>query len=331
MKSNSKALRKMLCGLLVTSSVLSVASPVFASDYSYGDKDGDGKIGKVTLYKTENVQSDNSGDYLLEIKLEEGWTPYADVQVGINDGALCTSKHKGYRPLEGEEYILESVVGATLRDVDNLGTIFRGKVTNPKEGGIVEVPINLCKEHDKGGLVGQAGIDVVVHKDNAKFYARDIIDFTDAKPVSERGNEITKPETPNKEYKEDVRFTIGKSTYTITTKEGKQITKSMQNGEAPFMSNGRTMIPVRYASEALNASVEWNPAVKEVIVKKDNTVVRLPLNSQYAIYSDGSKADMGAKTIQRNGRTYVPVGALGNMLDTPVTWDDVTQTAIFSK
>ena len=91
------------------------------------------------------------------------------------------------------------------------------------------------------------------------------------------------------------------------------------------------MIPVRYASEALDASVEWNPAVKEVIVKKDGVTVRLPLNSQYAIYSDGSKADMGAKTVQRNGRTYVPVGALGRMLDATMSWDDATQTVIFAK
>lgn len=324
----SKSVRKMLCGLLVTSSVLSVASPVFASDYSYGDKDGDGKIGKVTLYKTENVQSDNSGDYLLEIKLEEGWTPYADVQIGLGKGSLCTSMDEGYPLGDGSnERVLKGVVGATLKDDDNLGTVFRGKVTNPKQGGIIEVPINLCQEHGRGGLVGQAWIEVDIKTDKA-HYTIGSVNFDQAKPISERGNEATQP---NQTYKEDVRFTIGKSTYTITTKEGKQITKSMQNGEAPFMSNGRTMIPVRYAGEALDASVEWNPAVKEVIVKKDNTVVRLPLNSQYAIYSDGSKADMGAKTVQRNGRTYVPVGALGNMLDTPVTWDDVTQTAIFSK
>lgn len=326
----SKSVRKMLCGLLVTSSVLSVATPVFASGL-VGDKDGDGKIGKVTLYKTENVQEDNSGDYLLEIKLEEGWTPYADVQVGIDDGALCTSYDKGHTQTDGSnEYILEGVVGATLKDDDNLGTVFRGKLTNPKQGGIIEVPINLCQEHGKGGLVGQSAIDVAVNQ-HTKFYVRGNVDFTDAKPISERGNEITKPETPNKEYKEDVRFTIGKSTYTITTKEGKQITKSMQNGEAPFMSNGRTMIPVRYAGEALNASVEWNPAVKEVIVKKNGVTVRLPLNSQYAIYSDGSKADMGAKTVQKNGRTYVPVGALGRMLDATMSWDDATQTVIFAK
>lgn len=316
----SKSVRKMLCGLLVTSSVLSVATPVFASGLE-GDKDGDGKLGKVTLYKTENVQSDNSGDYLLEIKLEEGWTPYADVQVGINDGALCTSKHKGYRPLEGEEYILEDVVGATLRDVNNGGTRFRGKVTNPKEGGIIEVPINLCKEHDKGGLVGQAGIDVVVHKDNAKFYARDIIDFTDAKPISERGNE---PTQPTKVFKGQVEFKLGVPVYTVAKEDGRVKTKTIQNEEAPFMSNGRVMVPIRYAGEALNANVEWDSKAGEVIVKKGSKVVRLPLNSQYAIYSDGSKADMGAKTIQRNGRTFVPVGALGRLFDASVLWDDYT-------
>ena len=318
----------MLCGLLVTSSVLSVATPVFASGLA-GDKDGDGKIGKVTLYKTENVQEDNSGDYLLEIKLEEGWTPYADVQITVSQGALCTSMDEGY-PLgdDSNERVLKGVVGATLKDDDNLGTVFRGKVTNPKQGGIIEVPINLCKEHNRGELVGQAGMKVTVDKDNAKFYVSGSVKFDQAKPISDRGNE---PTQPNQTYKEDVRFTIGKSTYTITTKEGKQITKSMQNGEAPFMSNGRTMIPVRYAGEALNASVEWNPAVKEVIVKKNGVTVRLPLNSQYAIYSDGSKADMGAKTVQKNGRTYVPVGALGRMLDATMSWDDATQTVIFAK
>ena len=323
----SKSVRKMLCGLLVTSSVLSVATPVFASNIQ-GDKDGDGKIGKVALYKTENVQEDNSGDYLLEIKLEEGWTPYADVQITVSKGSLCTAMDKGYRPLEEKRYVLEGVVGATLEDVDNIGTIFRGKLTNPKDGGIVEVPINLCKEHNRGELVGQAGLKVTIHKDNSKFFTNGSVMFDQAKPISDRGSE---PTQPNQTYKEDVRFTIGKSTYTITTKEGKQITKSMQNGEAPFMSNGRTMIPVRYASEALNASVEWNPAVKEVIVKKDGVTVRLPLNSQYAIYSDGSKADRGAKTVQRNGRTYVPVGALGRMLDATMSWDDATQTVIFAK
>lgn len=327
----SKAVRKMLCNLLVASSLLSVTTPVFASGLA-GDKDGDGKLGKVTLYKTENVQADGSGDYLLEIKLEEGWTPYADVQITVGKGALCTSYDKGHTQTDGSnEYILEGVVGATLEDEDNLGTIFRGKLTNPKEGGIIEVPLNLCKEHNRGELVGKASLEVAVHKDNAKFYTHGNVKFDQAKPISERGNEPTQPETPNKEYKEDVRFTIGKNSYTITTKEGKQITKSMQSGEAPFMSNGRTLIPVRYAGEALDANVEWNPAVKEVIVKKDGVTVRLPLNSQYAIYSDGSKADMGAKTIQRNGRTYVPVGALGRMLDATMSWDDTTQTVIFAK
>lgn len=239
------------------------------------------------------------------------------------------SYDKGHTQTDGSnEYILEGVVGATLRDENNGGTRFRGKVTNPKEGGIIEVPLNLCKEHNRGELVGQAGLKVTIHKDNSKFFANGSVKFDQAKPISDRGNE---PTQPNQTYKEDVRFTIGKSTYTITTKEGKQITKSMQNGEAPFMSNGRTMIPVRYAGEALNASVEWNPAVKEVIVKKNGVTVRLPLNSQYAIYSDGSKADMGAKTVQKNGRTYVPVGALGRMLDATMSWDDATQTVIFAK
>lgn len=316
MKSN---LRKMLCSILVASSVFSLATPVFSK--IQGDRDGDGKIGKVTLYKTENVQADGSGDYLLEIKLEEGWAPYADVQIGVGQGALCASYHKGYKPLAENEYILEGVVGATLRDVNNGGTRFRGKVTNPKANGIIEVPINLCQEHGKGGLVGQASLSASVGTDKG-FFAMGYVDFTEAKPISEREDLSN---IPTKVFKGQVEFKLGIPVYTVANKEGRVTTKTMQEGEAPFMSNGRIMIPVRYASEALDANVEWNPAVKEVIVKKEGVTVGLPLNSQYAIYSDGSKVDMGAKTVQKNSRTYVPVGALGRMLDADVFWDDYTR------
>lgn len=308
----------MMCGVTIIS-LLAPSQEVQAK----------ASIGSVELYKTENVKSDGTGDYILEIKLINGWKPYSVLEVGVGAGTLCTAYDKGYTFGDRKnQYVLEGVKGAILEDIDNDGYFFRGKVTNPINGTI-EVPLNLCEEHERGILVGQAYMTVIA-KTDSNFYVDGHVDFKDAKPISEKGTTPT-PIQPDKVYKEDVNFVIGKESYTLTTKTGEKITKTMQSGEAPYMSNGRTMIPVRYAGEALNASVEWNPSKREVIVKKNDVTVRLPLNSQYAIYSDGTKVDMGAKTMQRNGRTYVPVGALGRMLDATVTWNSKTQTATITQ
>ena len=320
-------IKKLVCSALAVCSIFSASNCVFAQNVN--DKDGDGKIGLINLYKTENVQSNGTGDYLLEIKLEEGWVPYADIKITLSNGSLCTSMDKGYKP-SGERRVLEDVVGATLEDYKNLGTIFKGKITTPKDGGIIEVPLNVCSEHRTDGFVNEAGITVTVNKDNAKFYAQGSVKFANAKPIIEGGTSTsTTPTVTN--GKASVKFTIGTSKYVVTDRYGNQTTKTMLNSDKPYMTSGRTMVPVRYAGEALNAQVTWNPAVKEVIVRKDSTTVRLPLNSQYAIYSDGSKVDMGAKTVQKNGRTYVPVGALGRMLNANVSWDSKTKTATITQ
>lgn len=317
---------KMMSAMLVGVTMLSTTQTVV-----YANSSGHfSELGTAYLYKMDNVDPvTGCGDYLLEVRLQEGWKPYNDIIV--QSYPLCMANHKGYiSGDETNEYILENTKGCTLADSENCGVTFYGKLTNP-ENGIVEVPLNICSEHDKKAVYERnASLGVAV--DGASLVIRSFF-YKDALPISERGNQPESPVKPEKPFvKASVEFQIGNPIYYVTKSADSVITNSMEKGEEPFMSGGRTMVAVRYAGEALGCQIEWNPAKREVIVKStDGNAYRLPLDSQFAYDKDGNKYDLGAKTIQKNGRTFVAVGALGRILNCEVEWDSKTQSAIFTQ
>jgi len=86
-----------------------------------------------------------------------------------------------------------------------------------------------------------------------------------------------------------------------------------QSGVAPFISEGRTMIPLRIIAEALGAEVDWDSATRTVIITKHeetiNLIVDIPLPD-----------DMGTPIIV-NGTTFVPVRYVSEKLGATVRWD----------
>lgn len=45
-------------------------------------------------------------------------------------------------------------------------------------------------------------------------------------------------------------------------------TQVIETDAAPFIDNGRTLVPIRYISEALSCSVDWNEETRTVSIKK---------------------------------------------------------------
>ena len=45
-------------------------------------------------------------------------------------------------------------------------------------------------------------------------------------------------------------------------------TKTFETDAAPFIENGRTLVPIRYISEALSCSVDWNGETRTVSITK---------------------------------------------------------------
>ena len=291
-------------------------------------------IGEASLYKMENVDPKTGcGDYLLEVKLKDGWVPYAQVSLSTNKFTFCDAFHAGYRPLEDRKYVWKDTKGCILEDTTNGGYMIMGKVTNP-QNGILEIPLRICEEHREDVVYGMTGsINIAVaEKGTAGVQVYRTFYLKDAQPISQRGNTQggTQLDQKGKEY---VKFTLNEGVYylgNIGGVLGNDRQKSMALGEKTYMANGRTMVPVRYAGEALGCSIEWNPAKREVVVKGSDNTYRLPLNSQYAYDTKGNKYDLSAKTTQKNGRTYVAVGALGRLLNCDVDWNDQAQTVTFS-
>ncbi len=76
--------------------------------------------------------------------------------------------------------------------------------------------------------------------------------------------------------------------------DGKQLAFDVQ----PAIDKGRVMVPLRVIFESLGAGVSWNDKTKTAVAQKENTVIKLTLNSNVALKNGAvSKLDVPVKLI----------------------------------
>ena len=89
---------------------------------------------------------------------------------------------------------------------------------------------------------------------------------------------------------------------------------------APFIdSNNRTLVPLRFISEELGAQVEWDQVSGTATIMKDNMKVLLTVG-QTTMIVDGKTKEMDTKPIMQDGRLFVPVKYIGELLNVEVKW-----------
>lgn len=109
------------------------------------------------------------------------------------------------------------------------------------------------------------------------------------------------------------------------TLNGKDVTASC----SPVIENGRTLVPIRFISESLGATVTWDNDERSVTVIKGDRSAFLRIGSYLAVYNDGALyqlSDVAPKII--NNLTYVPLRLLGNALGIGIDWDDGSRTVV---
>ncbi len=111
-------------------------------------------------------------------------------------------------------------------------------------------------------------------------------------------------------------------------------TVEIQMDVAPYIVEGRTMVPIRFVAEALGFDVEWNEDTWTVIMKDKNNTVEIPVKTNKIIVN-GYEYVSDVSPIIENDRTFLPIGniarALGLKDGTDVIWNESTQEVIIKR
>lgn len=89
----------------------------------------------------------------------------------------------------------------------------------------------------------------------------------------------------------------------------------------PFLDKaGRLIVPVRFVSEQLEATVDWNSKKQEVTIKDGDKIVTLQIGKKEMLVN-GVLKELDTQATLKSGRTYVPVRFIGEALGAEVKWD----------
>ncbi|CAH2214825.1 DUF5050 domain-containing protein [Tepidibacter aestuarii] len=88
----------------------------------------------------------------------------------------------------------------------------------------------------------------------------------------------------------------------------------------PIIINSRTLVPVRFISEALGAKVDWDGNTSTITVTSNDKVIKLKLgNKSININGNNHELEVAAQSI--NGRTFIPLRALSDALGKQLFYD----------
>ena len=212
-----------------------------------------------------------------------------------------------------------------------------------REGTEVSVTVDPDKGYklDEITVTDKRGRDITIKETNRenryKFTmpARDVTVEATFKQIKQE--QPSKPTTPptipptnnNKPTENNIIkkqqttvFTIGSNIMTVIT-DGKATQTTID--AKPFLSQGRVMIPVRYAAESLGMKVEWNKQTQTVVLKDRENTVMIPIKTNKIIVGN-QEYTSDVTPILKNGRTYLTISNIAKALrmraGQDVKWDN---------
>ncbi|MGC7846803.1 S8 family serine peptidase [Desulforudis sp. 1088] len=116
-----------------------------------------------------------------------------------------------------------------------------------------------------------------------------------------------------------IRSTVGE--LTVTVNGGPRALDA-----APYIDpqSGRTLVPVRFVSEALGAEVDWAAAARQVVIKDMDREIVLTIGAQ-SVLVDGAPAALEAPAVINGQRTFVPLRFVSETLGAKVDYSPVSR------
>jgi uncharacterized secreted protein with C-terminal beta-propeller domain len=99
---------------------------------------------------------------------------------------------------------------------------------------------------------------------------------------------------------------------------------------APFVENGRALIPLRGVFEKLGARVDWNKNLLEVVIKDNNNEIEMILGKD-KVMVNGIIKDIDVPTKMINSRTFAPLRFAVENLGHTVRWEESTNSVYITK
>jgi hypothetical protein len=141
------------------------------------------------------------------------------------------------------------------------------------------------------------------------------------------GNRIFIEEEKGQEKPKNVliELWIGKMTAFV---DGKPITLDV----SPQIKNGRTVVPLRFIAESIQATVNYDPKDEKIVINLGFITITLQINSTETIIEeliDGKKTSkkiiLESPPFTFQGRTLVPVRFITEVFGLVVQWDSAEQ------
>ncbi|WP_418790517.1 copper amine oxidase N-terminal domain-containing protein [Phosphitispora sp. TUW77] len=96
--------------------------------------------------------------------------------------------------------------------------------------------------------------------------------------------------------------------------------------QAPFIDSGRTLVPLRFVAEALDAYVDWMPSTRTVLIETDSgTIIKVAIGNKTA-YIDNNPVILDVPAVIKGGRTFVPLRFVGEAMGAGVEWEPASRT-----
>ena len=135
------------------------------------------------------------------------------------------------------------------------------------------------------------------------------------------------PTTPEQEPQLRIIMTIGN---TAGTANGRPIATDV----APFIRDGRTLLPFRFIGEQLGAQIDWDAIDRKVTYTLGTRTVSLWIDQNLSLVNGRERLvdplNPNVVPIIRDGRTMVPVRFISEALGFTVDWNGETQQVTVS-
>lgn len=98
----------------------------------------------------------------------------------------------------------------------------------------------------------------------------------------------------------------------------------------PIIREDRTLLPVRFVTEAFGATVSWDGQTSTATIRTKDVTVEITIGKTTATVN-GTEVPLDSPAIIVESRTYMPVRFIAEALGAIVSWDGLTRTATLIK